>query len=70
MQPTRNDWKIDVPLTNISIAYMQNAENFVARQVFPDVPVDRKSDKYRTYDKNDFLRSQAQVRPGRNGVCG
>lgn len=65
MQPSRSDWKIDVPLTNISIAYMQNANNFVAGDVFPLVSVDKRSDKYFTYDKNDFLRDEAEERaPG------
>ena len=62
-QPTRNDWKIDVPLTNLSVAYMQSAKNFVADKVFPMVPVDKKSDKYRTYDKNDWFRDEAEERP-------
>ncbi len=65
MQPSRNDWKIDVPLTNISIAYMQAAGNFIAGEVFPMIPVDKRSDKYHTYDKNDWLRDEAEERaPG------
>jgi hypothetical protein len=41
---------------------MQRAENFIADKVFPVVPVDKQSDKYFVYDKNDWLRDEAQVR--------
>jgi hypothetical protein len=41
---------------------MQRAENFIADKVFPVVPVDKQSDKYFVYEKNDWLRDEAQVR--------
>jgi len=61
-QPTLYQTHVDAPLTNISVAYMQSAENFIANQVFPVVPVDKKSDKFFVYTKNDWFRDEAQRR--------
>lgn len=61
-QPTQSQVHVDAILTNVSVAYMQRAENFIADKVFPVVPVDKQSDKYFVYDKNDWLRDEAQVR--------
>lgn len=61
-QPTSNQVHVDAILTNISVAYMQKAENFIADKVFPVVSVDKQSDKYFSYTKNDWLRDEAQVR--------
>ena len=61
-QPSTRDVHTDRPLTNISIAYIQSQTQFVAGQVFPIVPVDRQSDKYYTFPKNDWLRDEAERR--------
>jgi hypothetical protein len=61
-QPNVNSVHIDAILTNISVAYMQKAENFIADKVFPVIPVDKKSDKYFVYTKNDWFRDEAQRR--------
>jgi hypothetical protein len=61
-QPTLNDVHVDAILTNISVAYMQNRDNFIADKVFPVIPVDKKSDKFFTYTKNDWFRDEAQRR--------
>ena len=61
-QPTLTQVHIDAPLTNISIAYLQNQNNFIANKVFPVVPVDKKSDKFFVYTKNDWFRDEAQRR--------
>jgi hypothetical protein len=61
-QPTQSQVHVDAILTNISVAYMQRAENFIADKVFPVVPVDKQSDKYFVYTKNDWFRDEAQVR--------
>ena len=61
-QPSINSVHIDAILTNISVAYMQKAENYIADKVFPVVPVDKKSNKYFTYTKNDWFRDEAQRR--------
>jgi hypothetical protein len=56
---------VDSALTNISIAFLQNADHFVARRVFPTVPVDKQSDRYFVFDRGDFNRDEAQKRaPG------
>ena len=61
-QPTLTDSHIDAILTNISVAYMQKQENFIADKVFPVIPVDKKSNKYFVYTKNDWFRDEAQRR--------
>jgi hypothetical protein len=61
-QPTQQSVHIDAILTNISVAYMQSASNFVSTQVFPLVPVDKQSNKFFKYTKNDWFRDEAQVR--------
>lgn len=55
---------INAPLTNISVGYQQgpNARNWIAPQVFPQVPVQRQGDLYWRYDKGDWFRSIAGVR--------
>ena len=53
---------VDVPLTNISTAYMQSQDAFIASKVFPIVPVQKQTDKYYTYTKNDWFRDEAQLR--------
>ena len=64
-QPNINSVHVDAILTNISVAYLQNQDNFIADKVFPVIPVDKKSDKYFTYTKNDWFRDEAQRRaPG------
>jgi len=61
-QPNINSVHIDAILTNISVAYMQKSENFIADKVFPVVPVDKRSNKYFVYDKADWFRDEAQRR--------
>lgn len=69
--PTLSDVHVDAALTNISVAFMQNASNFVSRQVFPNVPVSKQSDKYFIYDRGDFNRDQAKKRaPGTESAGG
>jgi hypothetical protein len=65
IQPSRADVHVDRPLTNISVAYMQSAGNFIADRVFPVIPVGKQSDKYFTYDRGMFNRDEMQLRaPG------
>ena len=61
-QPTQNQVHVDAILTNISVAYMQSQDNFIASKVFPVVPVSKQSDKFFTYTKNDWFRDEAQRR--------
>lgn len=48
---------IDAPLTNLTLAYLQDESNFIADKVFPVVDVDKQSDKYYIYDRENFNRS-------------
>lgn len=65
MLPTPGDVHVNVPLTNISVAFIQDATNFVADRVFPNVPVSKQSDRYYTYDRGYFNRDEMKVRaPG------
>lgn len=64
-QPTAHDVHVNAPLTNISIAFLQNQDSFVASSVFPSIPVQKQSDRYYTYDRGDFNRDEMQLRaPG------
>jgi hypothetical protein len=67
--PTPSDLHVNVPLTQISVAYQQDAGNYIADQVFPNVPVQKQSDLYWKYDKGDWFRSDVQRRsPGAESV--
>ena len=56
------DAHIDRALTNMSVAYMQDASNYIADKVFPIIPVKRQADLYYIYNAGDFLRDEAKVR--------
>lgn len=60
--PTKGDVHVDRVLTQISIAYTQDASKYVATRVFPNIPSDDKSARYFTYDKGDWLREEAKER--------
>jgi Phage major capsid protein E len=65
MQPTPGDVHVNTPLTQISIAYLQNANNFVSTAVFPNIPVQKQADRYYTYDRGQFNRDEMRLRaPG------
>ncbi len=63
-QPTLGDVHVNRPLTNISVAYSQEAAGveFVADRAFPAIPVENKSDLYWTYNRADFNRDEMQKR--------
>lgn len=64
-QPTLTQVHVSRALTNISVAYMQEADNFLATRVFPRVPVTNQANKYFVYSQADFYRSDAKRRgPG------
>jgi hypothetical protein len=65
MNPTPGDVHVNTPLTNISVAFLQNANNFIASRVFPNIPVSKQSDRYYVYARGDFNRDEMQARaPG------
>lgn len=70
-QPTRGDVHVNQPLTNISIAYIQDQNNFIADKVFPNIPVPKQSDRYFVYDRSSWFRDEAQLRaPGTESAGG
>lgn len=60
--PRMQDAHIDRAMTNISVAYLQDADKFIADKVFPIIPVQRQSDLYYKYNKGDFMRDEARQR--------
>ncbi len=63
--PTPGDVHVNTPLTQISIAYLQQQDQFVAAQICPVIPVEKQSDRYYVYNRGDFFRDQMQKRaPG------
>lgn len=68
--PKMQNAHIDRAMTNVSVAYLQDAANFIADKVFPIVPVKRQSDVFYVYNKGDFMRDEAQVRSGATESAG
>jgi len=63
--PSIGDVHVNAPLTNMSVAYIQDQANFVADRVFPNIPVSKQSDRYYVYDRGDFNRDEMEERaPG------
>ena len=52
---------IDVPLTNLTIAYAQELNNFVADRVFGTVSVDKQSNKFYKYDREGLRHGDVAV---------
>lgn len=61
-QPSKSDVHVNAPLTNISVAFLQDQSDFIATKVFPNVPVKKQSDRYFSYPKGQWFRSDAQTR--------
>lgn len=71
MTPTASDVHVNKPLTNISIAFFQDAQAFVADRVFPNIPVQKQSDRYFRYDRADLMRDTMKKRaPGTESAGG
>lgn len=63
--PQLGDVHVNAPLTNVSVAYIQDQANFVADRVFPNIPVLKQSDRYYVYNRGDFNRDEMEDRaPG------
>ena len=56
-QPGYNDRHVDRPLTQMSIAYMN--EMYIAAGIFPGVPVNNRSDIVPKYDQSHWFRDEA-----------
>lgn len=57
-----NSVHIDQALTNVSISYAQTLDSFVSTKIFPTVSVSKRSNKYFTFPKGSWLRSNASIR--------
>ena len=62
---TASQVHIDQPLTNLTIAYLQSQDNFIADKVFPNVAVDKKTNKFYEYDRENFFRNEVTARAPR-----
>jgi Phage major capsid protein E len=63
--PTVSDLHVNVPLTNVSIAYIQSASSYIADKVFPKVKVEHQSNLYNKYSKSAWRRTMVKKRaPG------
>lgn len=63
--PTPGDAHVNQLLTNLSVAYLQGQDKFVASKIFPVVKSTKQSNRYTVYNKGDILRNEATVRaPG------
>lgn len=60
--PTLASTHYDMPLSNISIAYMQEDDAYIAHKVFPIVPVESRAGFYWKYDRGEWLKAQAKKR--------
>ena len=69
--PTQGDSHVNVPLTDMAIRYQLNQKYLVADNVFPNLPVMRRADRYYVYQKGDWARVDAQARaPATESVGG
>lgn len=65
MNPNPSMVHVNTPLTSMSVAFMQNQSRFIADQVFPNIPVNKQSDRYYIYDRGNFNRDEMKLRaPG------
>lgn len=63
--PTKGDVHVDAALTNLSLAFMQGEDAFIADRVFPVVPVEKQSDFFFQLNQGDFYRAEMEKRgPG------
>jgi hypothetical protein len=67
--PTASSVHIDKTLTNYATGIFQDPANLVG-QVFPMIPVDKQSDKYWVWNREDYLRDGLQIRPPRTESAG
>lgn len=65
VQPDPGSLHVDQALTDLSVRFTQDRSMFVAMSVFPKHPSKFKSDKFYTFDRSYFQRTDAQLRgPG------
>lgn len=60
--PTENDMHQNRALTDVSIAYLQSEDKYIAGEVFGSTGVSQKTNVYHKYDKNDWLRNEVRTK--------
>lgn len=61
-QPTVSQVHIDRPLTNMTVAFLQAREHFLAASVFPTIPSPNKSDLYFEFPRDYWLANKTHKR--------
>lgn len=59
----KGTFKPNIYLTNLSMAYFQQASRYVAKAIFPICPVQLSSANYYTFSKADLLRDNVSRKP-------
>ena len=59
----KGSFKPNIYLTNMSMAYFQDASRYVAKNIFPICPVQLSSARFYTFSKEDLLRDNVQRKP-------
>lgn len=59
----KGSFKPNIYLTNLSMAYFQQPSRYVAKDIFPVVPVQLSSAMFYTFSKADLLRDNVQRKP-------
>lgn len=59
----KGSFKPNIYLTNLSMAYFQDASRYVAKSIFPICPVQLSSARFYTFSKEDLLRDNVQRKP-------
>lgn len=63
--PGGADLHINAPMTDVSVAYLQDHADYISDKIFPTIPRGKRSDLYWKYSKSDFRRTDARLRaPG------
>lgn len=61
-QPQIGQVHVNRPLTNISIAWIQDQSVYISTNAGATIPTDKKSNVYFVYTQNDWFRDEAQLR--------
>lgn len=64
------DLHVNRNLTTVMVAYQQQASQFIADRIFPNIPVDRPTDFYNKMGRKAFLQSNMQKRAPRTETPG
>ena len=62
-QIAKGNFQPNIYLTNLSMAYFQQASRYVAKAIFPICPVQLSSANFYTFSKEDLLRNNVQRKP-------